>query len=367
MTRPFCRLLLLLLLAASLAAQRKPGPSAIESGLRAWQRAEGPDRKEILGRFARWGEPFRSYLRKRRKDDPIQGQIPGLLKDLDHLEGLDLLQLKVKRKPSPTTPWVFSSRQVVVVRLKTSWAALRIGDGHDPSARTLSVQASFVKDKLQLFRERGPQVRILTAKGRLAPHASVMASAFPDCFYDLDLGECTVVIRSVGADGFRIIYGPDFSVAFTSQMKFRRLKPSAKGLHYESKPSTIYPAVERRVQKYLFRILDGVEPLPTFETPDEARYAFAEPVQVEIREEPGGKPVLWIVISHSEGPPYTSLSDELLLRFAYRAARIPAKDIVVSFGDQEPREANRFWQKGRFRPAKGALLKRIRRLFPDDG
>ena len=146
-----------------------------------------------------------------------------------------------------------------------------------------------------------------------------------------------------------------------------RVRPTMKGLIWRDRADEILAKDLRRTQQYLFRIIDGVQPLPTYGTDDEARFARTEQVRVEMRQEDNGKRVLLVAFPHAdEAIAYDTTTHALLLAFVDRMFKIGQKQLLVWIGKNEAHEANWFYDNGRWRRPSGILAKRIRALFPED-
>lgn len=330
--------------------------------------AEGSERERTAAaiRLLEAGPAARGYLRK-KADSPESDGLPArILETMDFVSGDDLLKAPMDIPPSPWSLWTIAAGEVLVVRGDKVWTGVRIDPAIDHRAGTVTAHISVTKDPLLALGGPGVERSSVKVTGHPVETAPGRILAYPPKDYVVAIPGGEVVLRSAGSQAFRFRPGPGgMPVARTGQTEFRQVKAGDPKLKYADDLDAEAPARCRRVQQYLFRILDGVKPLQTYGTPEEAKYAHAEHVRVELREEAGGVRVLCVAFPHLESPPFDAGTAFLLRRFGVEAARVKPENILVWAGDHEATDVNRFWDGKAFTVPEGALQKRIRRLFPE--
>ena len=255
----------------------------------------------------------------------------------------------------------------MVLRGSNRWIGLQIDPKYDPTADSMKVTISETKDGLLPLGGPGTETETKTILGKDPGATAVVGAAFPSKDFVIPAFGGEVVLRSFGSNAFRYRHHPGSPpVARSGKTKMKRVKGKLKGLVFHEKPPHDAQTNARRTQQYLFRIIDGLEPLPTYGTSDEARFANAEEIQVDVREESDGTRVLLVAFPHQREPKFDDVHSTLLGRFAERLMKIDADDILVWKGKNDVHEVNEFWNGKKFVRPRGKLLKRIRGLFPED-
>jgi len=359
-----------LLLALEAPGQRSLKPTQrrkVDRALAKMKGATEAERDRLLREIAVFGAPLHGYLLKIADKDPSRGEVFTAMRRLDWIEGKDLETRDVGGAAPPWSLWSVGLGEVVMLRGLKRWTALRIEESYDPVAGKLTV--TLAETESQVLSMGGPGVkretRVLTGvevvlEGR--------ASAFPTRDFTTKVMGSDVVIRSVGSAAFRFsLKAGSRPVARTGQTNLKRVRAGMKGLVYHDRPRTDIAANCRRTQQYLFRLVDGMEPLPTYGTEDEDKFAHAEQVVVELRQERSGGNVLLVSFPHAdETVPYDPPTHALLLAFAKRVFDVEENDTLVWIGKNEAHEANWFYNKGKWKRAAPRLRKRVRELFPED-
>ncbi len=324
--------------------------------------ARGPIRE-----VAAWGGAADRHLTALASKDPGRAGPLRLLRRLEHVRGRDLETKEVDDTPDPWTPWAVSAGEVVLAKGVGRWVGLRVQEDNDPSSDVLNVELAWTEDPLLPLGGAGVTRERRSLKGTVVVLEGSQP-AFPVRDYAVTVDGVTIRLRSAGSQAFRFSLGADSSpVARTGQRSLRRVKGSMKGLSWRGRPDEAAAAATRRLQQYLFRLVDGVDPLPTYGTEDESRFAHAESVRVMIRESHEGKRFVVIALPFSdEDVAYDPLCHKLVLAFVERNFSISDEQVLVYIGQQEARSANLFYAKGRWRRLRGGAAKRVQELFPED-
>ncbi|MAG56656.1 MAG: hypothetical protein CMJ83_10235 [Planctomycetes bacterium] len=363
-------LLFLSTVSTDLAAQRALSSTQkrkVDAALKAVKDGTDSDKLLAVRKIAPFGDPLHKYLLGLAQKHPERGEVFEAMRKLDWVEGKDLIAKDVKAPQPEWSLWTIGAGEVIVLRGVNQWAGLRIHDDYDPSKGLLTVTVALTKDKLLPLGGPGVKRETKNVAGKEVVLEGA-SPAFPVRDYSMKVFGSDVLIRSVGSGAFRYGLRPGApAVARTGRNDLRRVKASDKKLVFQDRPPTEIVQNCRRTQQYLFRIIDGMEPLPTYGTEDESRFASAEQVQVQMREEGTGKRVLLVAFPHSdESVPYDDGAHALLTSFARRLFDVGPKDVLVWIGKNEAHETNWFFEKGKWKRPRGRLQKRVRALFPED-
>jgi hypothetical protein len=328
--------------------------------------SEDVGRRAVLG-IAGLGDPLRRYLQEIGTKAPERGEVLTTLRHLDWAEGGDLLTQEMSAPPDPWSLWAAQLGEILIIKGLDQWAGLQIGPEYDPAAGTLSVTLAMTSDPLLPLGGAGIERSTTRLEGKeITIEGKVFA--FQPREYTLKLFGGDVILRSVGTGAFRYsLHAGAPPVARTGQTKLQRVKAGHPDLVFADRSPDAARAHCRRIQQYVFRIVDGCEPLPTYGTSDEARFAQAEQVQVDLREEPNGPRVLLVAFPHSdESLAYDMNTHGLLTGFGGRTLGVAPQDVLVWLGGNEVHETNWFFDKGKWTRPKGRLQQRVRALFPED-
>ncbi|NRA95242.1 MAG: hypothetical protein HRU14_03435 [Planctomycetes bacterium] len=358
------------LLTSALSAQSGLSSSQrrqIDRALKIIKNGGDDEKATAMRQVAIHGEAANRYLAKIAQKNPDRGEVFEAIRKLDWLFGKDLATKDVTARAEPWTLWAVPAGEVVLFKGLGLWIGVQIHEDYDPSTGTIHITTATSTDKVLPL--GGPGV--LRAVHAVTGKAVVLESrqfAFPPRHYTLKMPGADIGIRSIGSGAFRFGLHPGtLPVARTGMSNLHRVRPTMKGLIWRDRADEILAKDLRRTQQYLFRIIDGGQPLPTYGTDDEARFARTEQVRVEMRQEDNGKRVLLVAFPHAdEAIAYDTTTHALLLAFVDRMFKIGQKQLLVWIGKNEAHEANWFYDNGRWRRPSGILAKRIRALFPED-
>lgn len=366
----FAAVACLALLTTSLTAQRGLSSSErrkVDRALKVVKNGSDEEKTDALRNVAVHGEAVNRYLLKIAEKSPQRGEVFEALRKLDWLFGKDLETKSVNAKSEPWTMWTVGAGEVLLLKGINKWFGVQIQKGYDPSSGTIDITLATSKDKLLPLGGPGVKREEYTVTGKEVVLEG-RQFAFNPRDYRFQVAGSQITIRSVGSGAFRVGLHPGtLPVARTGLNDLRRVRPNMKGLVWTDRPDADLANDLRRTQQYLFRLIDGLQPLPTYGTEDEAKFAHAEQVQIEMRQDAKGKRVLLVSFPHSdEEIAYDKATHALLLAFVGRMFKSDPKDVLVWIGKNEAREANWFYDKGRWRRPSGTLAKRVRALFPED-
>lgn len=340
----------------------------VDKALKKMKEGTEAEKAQALRRIAVFGQPVHDYLLQIAQKEPSRSEVFQAMRKLDWIEGRDLEAKDVGGTGSPWSLWTIGTNEVILLKGLNRWTGLLIHDDYDPVAGTMTVTLAETDNKVLPL--GGPGVKRETR--RLTGKEIVLegqASAFPTRDFTTKVMGSDVTLRSVGSQAFRYGLMPGcLPAARTGQKDMRRVRGGMKELVYYDRPPKDVAAKCRKTQQYLFRIVEGMEPLPTYGTSDEDKFAHAEQIQVEVRQERSGAHVLLIAFPHAdESVPYDLTAHALLLAFVKRVFSIDEKDVLVWIGKNEAHETNWFMtRKGKWRLPSGRLRKRVRELFPED-
>ena len=145
-----------------------------------------------------------------------------------------------------------------------------------------------------------------------------------------------------------------------------KLSNADRRIHYLGAEVAKLSELKDKVKKYIYRITPGVEPL-NIDEKDLEEFAQYEPVQVEVRHS-RLKSELIVLVQFAEGEA-VSFNDDLaifLRNFINEMQPLAAGNLLISKGSAPSYEGNRYWVKGKWIPAKGALVKMLRINFPEN-
>lgn len=357
---------------AAFCIQQRPLDSRSERRVAlALLKIEGKDkdeqRKEMLA-VADLGASLERHLAALAARDTTSPVPLQAIDALHYLWGRDLIEKPMKASTSPYSRWTFGVGEILVLQGLSDWAGIRVAETYDPDKGTVSIEVVRTKDPILPLHGPGVERETIPVAGELAPAAAGRQTAFHPRLYRFRVLGGDVELLSVGTRGFRYRLGDSALPVFkTGKSNYREVKASMAGGRFESKPNEDWDANARRAQQYLYRLIDGLDPLPTYDTEDEARFASAEHIQTGVLSETTTVPVLYASFPHAlEDPPYTPQIHALLLDFAKSAFNREDMEVVVSRGNQEMREANLYFDGKAFKRPADALRKRLRNLFPED-
>lgn len=358
------------LLMPMLSAQRGLSSSQrreVDRGLKVIKDGGDDEKAAAVRKVAAHGEAANRYLLKIAQKSPDRGEVFEAIRKLDWLFGKDLATKEVEAKAEPWTLWTVSAGEVLLLKGINTWIGVQIHEDYDPSAGTIDITLAKSTDRVLPLGGPGVERAAYTVTGKEIVLEG-RQFAFPVREYGFKVLGSEIVIRSIGSRAFRFGLHPGtLPVARTGMTNLRRVRPTMKGLVWYDRVDEPLAKDLRRTQQYLFRIIEGIQPLPTYGTEDEDRFAHAEQARVEMRQDAAGKCVLLVSFPHSdEALAYDETSHALLLAFVARIFKLGPKDVLVWIGKNEAHEANWFYGKGRWRRPSGVFAQRVRKLFPED-
>lgn len=335
----------------------------LESKARTFGALDTRQQRTVLLALMKKGPAWRSHL-EQHSEEP---RLKALLTALDALDGRDLQTKVLSPRESPWSRWSMSAGEVLVLRAGDHYAAVRVDSNIDLKGQRISVDVMSTKDPLLPFGGPGPTKERIEVQGRAAPIEPGRPSAYSPAEYSLQVLGQDLTLRSRGTSAFQVKLLPaSFAVARSFTQDARKVKGKDPKLKYREGKDVALDGHARRIQQYLFRILEGIQPLPTYDTPDEAAYAEAEHIRVEFREDGNDAPTLLVSFPHLDSPPFGGDEAWLLQRFSERLLRMKPVETLVSCGNHEAHDQNRYWNGKEFLIPKGELQKRVRSLYPED-
>ncbi|HMS16218.1 MAG TPA: hypothetical protein PKA37_05205 [Planctomycetota bacterium] len=365
-------LFLAVLGAGPLCAQRDGLGSAdlkrVQDVLKGFESLDKPAQRKAILRVAELGTPLEKHLQDITVKEPRKALGFQALDALHFAMGRDLMQKEMKTAVSPYTRWTFGTGEILILKGVGRWMGVRLDERYDPSEGVLRLELVTTQDPLTPLGTITKDRQEVELKGEIVPHVTGRPKAFPQRLYKFTAFGGNVEILSVGTKGFRYGLKDDAPGVYrTGKTRLKDVRAREAEDQFESKVDASLDAHARRAQQYLFRILDDHEPLPTYDTPDEAHFGGAESIHAEIRMDSNRTPIVVISFPHAEKPVSYGAREHIMLTNFVRACLRPvAAEVLVSAGTQELREGNLYFNGKVFAKPNAREVARLRTLFPED-
>ena len=363
--------ILLLFSTSELVAQKRLSRAderAIDKALEGFADLDKDEQRSRVMAIAALGKSVDEHLANLVNKDPSRGEVFKALDALHYVRGRDLHMKDMKVEVVPWSRWTFAADEVLLLKGLNRYAGLQVQSGYDPSKGEISVTLVETDDPIRSLGGPGVKKQVLRLTGKEVVIEGAPIRAFPTREYTLKLFGAEVVLRTEGTGAFR--YRKDQGappVSRTGKKRLKSVKASMAKDQFEGQPDRKIDESCRRVQQYLFRIMDGFDPLPTYGTPDEARFAAAEQVRITARADATNQLVMLVEFPHAEEDiPFTTNTHALLQAFVDQCALDPKPDLLIWRGKSEVHEVNQFWNGTKFVKPDSRLKKRVRDLFPED-
>jgi hypothetical protein len=352
-------------------AQRGLGSAAlkrVQTVLKGFDDLDKDGRRKAIMEIADLGTALEDHLKEMTIKDPKDNTGFYALDALHYAMGRDIIMREVSVQASPYSRWTFSTGEILLLKGIDSWMGIRIEEKYDPDGGTMSVEMVPTKDRLQPMGGITEGRKTVELKGEDAPAKPGRATAFKARVYRFSAFGGDVEFLSVGTKGFRYrLTGGSPPVYLTGKSRFKDVRASLADDKYEDRNDASWDAHARRAQQYLFRIVPGHEPLPTYGTEDEAHFAAAESIHSEVRVDATHRPVVIVSFPHSEKLPlFDTKTHTLLLTFCRQCFGSTPVDLLVWAGTQELREFNDVFDGKAFAKPNTGMRARLRMLFPED-
>ncbi|MFT7617866.1 MAG: hypothetical protein ACI97A_001505 [Planctomycetota bacterium] len=356
---------------AAQAPKRELGSKAktdLKKQLTKYARAKKDKDKNIAAngvlKHGRLGIEFLSGMTLKEKN---QAALTAIKEMSEKALGLDILKKDEAGKVSDFAQSYISFDEIVLLRKDKVFAGFLLHESPEVASGELTYS---------WWRQEGPAKKLaqaggtsgekITVKGTKAVKPFKPNAGYDEYNYALEIGELKVIVRFIGPAYFlyKLASAPPF--CFTGTNKPGKLSSSDKSLGFVAVKKSPIGKLKKKLSTYVFRTVPGAEPL-NMEEGDQSAFAQYESVQVEVRRTRLTSSLI-VLIRFAE-PDAITFEDHMpifIANFIREILPIEDKNLLIASGSAPSYEANKYWQKGKWVPAKGAITKFLRKNFPED-
>ena len=329
------------------------------------QKAKSDAAREMLfPALFRYGSPGVDALLELRKKKGTTELCDRIEAESEHRLGLDLLTDETLPKVT-WAPTRFSFGEIVLVKTKASFGGFQVLSESAVHEGKIRVRTWSLPDAKRKLTDTVGETKEIDVAGTKVASPIVPNSGYSEYDFQFEVGEHRVTLRYLGPVAFTHTFGDGVGYCYAGTHKPTGLKATDKKLRYVESAQPESARAAKRLQKYVFRTVDGCEEL-LVDTADQAEFASFEQVQVFIRPaRRTSRPVVMVRFLEFDRVGLAEFHPDLFAAFLRRMIDVDPADIYLIGGTEPSLTACRVRTKNKWMPIDTKQLKRLVAEFPE--